>query len=274
MPESLEEGAHGGADLPVEIRVGKPSREIDVACRCPGARGPRLQALERSQNSGCLQTGHRLYLLARRADEVLRRLIDVVVPRHGVALEPGALDRRPRERRGGRIVLSLDDLDLVNERVEAALHDVEGDVPGARFQTGRNETVAHKAVLRDRLVENIRHVPPPLAVVRDVEEHGRREGDLGRARDGVKAHRIDRGRLPEVECDEHPGLAAELPADRAFVCPEAAGLPELPVREVGLVAAFAVPVVGLPGERRRFAQRQVRPRQRFDARGRCRVRGE
>ena len=107
--------------------------------------------------------------------------------------------------------------------------------------------MAHVLILGNRLIDQIGHIVPGLAVVGHIGEERRGKGDLGRARSGVKTKSINRVNIPEIDRDEDTGLAAELPANRSLVGPEAsvAGLPELAVEQIGLIAPGTQTVVRL-----------------------------
>ena len=135
----------------------------------------------------------------------------------------------------------------------------------ASFQILGDKAVAHVLVLGNRLIDQIGHIVPSLAIVGDIGEERRGKGDLGSAGSGVKTKSINGIDSPQVERDEDAGLAAELPADRSFVGPEAgvAGLPELAIEEIGFIAPGTQAIVGLQRKRRALAQGQVRSRQRL-----------
>ena len=143
--------------------------------------------------------------------------------------------------------MALHHLNFVHESVKAPLGDIYCEVAPASFQVLGDKAMAHVLVLGNRLIDQIGHIVPSLAVVGHIGEERRGKGDLGRARSGVKTKSIDRVNIPEIDRDEYAGLAAELPADRSLVGPEAgvAGLPELAIEEIGFIAPSTQAIVGL-----------------------------
>jgi len=97
--------------------------------------------------------------------------------------------------------------------------------------------VAHVLVQGNRLIDQISHVVPRLAVVGDIDKECRRKGHLGTPRSGSETNGVY-GNVPQIESDEDAGLAAELPANRTLVGPEprVAGLPELADEMIRLIA--------------------------------------
>ena len=59
--------------------------------------------------------------------------------------------------------------------------------------------MAHVLVLGNRLIDQIGHIVPCLAVVGHIGEERRGKSDLGRARSGVKTKSIDSVNIPEIE---------------------------------------------------------------------------
>ena len=117
----------------------------------------------------------------------------------------------------------------------------------AGFQPPGDKAMAHVLILGNRLIDQIGHIVPSLAVVGHIGEERRGKGDLGRAGSGVKTKGIDSVNIPEIDRDEDAGLATELPTDRSLVGPEAGvtRLPELAIEEIGLVSPGTQAVVGL-----------------------------